>query len=412
MDKTEAYTTDGMFINNVPNIPNDGTSIVPNTTILMNKWLVNPKKKIQAVLLPEKNIIIDPRGNTIGHLFADGYIYNSKGISVDKFMLDGLGFYGKKTGSMLPKGNVVDFNGDIIGFVNDNGDVIDILGNVYGRVDAKGIMYDKEGKYKGSVVQTGVGMGYDGSYLGYVAQSGKVIDVDGKVTGIVSADAHILDVNKQIIGEVIKEDFVIDVLGNIKGYINALGDIIGLNDTIITTALPGGITNKNYSLLKRGIVLDFSGKIIGVVSMDGSVLSQDRQKIGKVTALGQVVDNSSKLIGEVITNDIVINQEDKVVGYVSSDGKVIDQEQKIIGRIISSNLVVDNNGKIMGHTYKIGANILTNDGKYVGRLSYTGEVRGLTNGKIGYLKSNGSYINSRNQISGYVLDEVAQNRRN
>ena len=76
------------------------------------------------------------------------------------------------------------------------------------------------------------------------------------------------------------------------------------------------------------------------------------------------------------------------------------------------NVIVDNNGKIMGYTYKIGANILGNDGKYIGRLSASGEVRGLTNGKIGYLKSNGSYINSSNKISGYALDEVAQNRRN
>ena len=124
------------------------------------------------------------------------------------------------------------------------------------------------------------------------------------------------------------------------------------------------------------------------------------------------IDNSGLIIGEIVKNDIVINLEDKVIGYVSSDGKVINTDKKVIGRVISPNLVVDNNGKIMGHTYKIGANILSNDGKYIGRLSFNGEIRGLTNGKIGYLKSNGSYVNSRNQVSGYVLDEVAQSRRN
>ena len=412
MDKAQAYNTNAEFIDNLPNTTYDSSLIIPNTTILMNKWLVNPKKEVLGVLMSERNIIVDARGNTIGHLFADGYVYNKNGVAVDKFMLDGSGFYNKKTGSILPKGNVVDFNGDIIGFVSDDGSVVDILGNVYGKIDAKGVMFDKNGDYKGSVVKTGVGMGYDGSYLGYVSKSGKVIDVDGKITGIVSSEGHILNVNKQIIGEVIEENFVIDVLGNIKGYINALGDIIGLDDTIVTTALPGGTTNKNYSILKRGVVLDYSGNIIGQVSMDGSVISSENKKIGKVSPSSQVVDNKGAIIGEIVKNDIVINLEDKVVGYVSSDGKVINSDKKVIGRVISSNLVVDNNGKIMGHAYKIGANILSNDGKYVGRLSFNGEVRGLTNGKIGYLKSNGSYVNSRNQVSGYVLDEVAQSRRN
>ena len=79
---------------------------------------------------------------------------------------------------------------------------------------------------------------------------------------------------------------------------------------------------------------------------------------------------------------------------------------------MSSNLVVDNNGKIIGHTYRIGANILSNDGNYLGRLSSDGNVLSITNGKIGYLKNNGSYVNTKNKVSGYVLDEVAQNRRN
>ena len=90
----------------------------------------------------------------------------------------------------------------------------------------------------------------------------------------------------------------------------------------------------------------------------------------------------------------------------------MEKYKNTIGKLVSSNLVVDNNGKIIGHTYKIGANILSNDGKYSGRVSPTGEVLSITNGKIGYLKSNGAYVNTKNKVSGYVLEEVAQNRRN
>lgn len=47
------------------------------------------------------------------------------------------------------QGNVVDFNGDYIGFVNGDGTVIDVLGTVLGRIDAKGLMFNEKGEYKG-----------------------------------------------------------------------------------------------------------------------------------------------------------------------------------------------------------------------------------------------------------------------
>ena len=374
--------------------------------------LVNPKKEIKGVLLPEKNIIVDANGKVIGHMFADGYVYNQQGIAVDKFVYDGSGFYAHKTGRLLPKGNVVDMNGNYIGLVNDNGKVIDVLGTELGQIDAKGRMFDEKGNYKGGIVRTGVGIGYDGSYLGYVSKKGTVIDVDGNLSGYVGADGHVLNKNKQLVGEVIEENIVIDVQGNVKGYLNALGDIIGIDDKIETTVLPGGASNKNYSVLKRGVILNYSGHVIGQVAPDGSIISTDNQPIGRILSTGQAVNNKGVLIGEIIEGDIIISDEDKVIGYINAEGKALNFEHSVIGKVISSNLVVDNNGKIMGHTYKIGANILGNDGKYFGRLAPDGRVLSLTNGRIGYLKSNGSYVNGKNQVAGYVLDEVAQNRRN
>ena len=158
--------------------------------------------------------------------------------------------------------------------------------------------------------------------------------------------------------------------------------------------------------------MSYAGKIIGQIGADGSIISSDNKNIGRIWGSGQAVDKKGQMLGEIIDGDIVIDQQDKVVGFVTIDGQVLNKDQEIIGKSISANLVVDNNGKIMGHTYKIGANILGNDGKFFGRLAPDGSVLSITNGKIGYLKSNGSFINSRNKVAGYVLDEVARNRRN
>ena len=89
---------------------------------------------------------------------------------------------------------------------------------------------------------------------------------------------------------------------------------------------------------------------------------------------GNVVSVSGKIIGEVINGDIVISNEDKVVGYVNFDGKIIGLDATIIGKVLSGGLAMDLNDRILGKIYKIGATILGNDGKYIGRLAPDGSV--------------------------------------
>lgn len=75
-------------------------------------------------------------------------------------------------------------------------------------------------------------------------------------------------------------------------------------------------------------------------------------------------------------------------------------------------MAVDSNDEILGRIYKIGATVLGNTGKYIGRLSSNGSVIDTENKIIGYLKSNGSFINLDKRVAGYALQEVAKNRRN
>ena len=73
---------------------------------------------------------------------------------------------------------------------------------------------------------------------------------------------------------------------------------------------------------------------------------------------------------------------------------------------------MDLNDRILGKIYKIGATILGNDGKYIGRLAPDGSVTDVKGENIGYIKSNGSFIDLDKKVSGYVLGEVAKNQRN
>ena len=80
--------------------------------------------------------------------------------------------------------------------------------------------------------------------------------------------------------------------------------------------------------------------------------------------------------------------------------------------MLSGDLAIDNNDNILGKVYKIGATILSNDGKYAGRLAADGSVVDAAGKVIGYLKNNGSYIDLDKKVAGYALQEVAKNRRN
>ena len=75
-------------------------------------------------------------------------------------------------------------------------------------------------------------------------------------------------------------------------------------------------------------------------------------------------------------------------------------------------IFVDNNENILGKIYKIGATILNNEGKYVGRLNAKGIVVDEYGKDNGYIKNNGSFVDLDKKISGYALPEVAKNRRN
>ena len=121
---------------------------------------------------------------------------------------------------------------------------------------------------------------------------------------------------------------------------------------------------------------------------------------------------SGKLIGEVVDGDIVVGNNDKVVGYVNFDGKINGLDGTITGRTLSGGLAIDMQNGILGKIYKIGATVLGNDGSYKGRLAYDGSVIDAEGKNIGHIKSNGSFIDLDKKVAGYVLQEVAKNRRN
>ena len=367
--------------------------------------------------------MVDAQGNVLGHLFPDGNVYDNNGTVIDQISGDGLGLYDGNPARFVTTGYVVGMDGKTLGYVNYDLTIVDITGTVIGKVDAKGRMFDEKDRQIGGIIKQGGVRGYNGSYLGYVVASGDVVELEdeqedikgnkyqrGDIAGRVTPDGHVIK-DENIIGEVLPESIMVDIFGNYAGFSDAYGLVVGTDGQIMSAMLPGGVTNNNISALPRGIVIDFGGKVIGTVLPNGQFMNEQRAITGNVMADGKVTSQDGQLLGEVVNGDIVIGNDDKVKGLVGFDGKVY-QSGRVIGKILTDGLAVDMQKNVLGHVYNIGNTVLSNDGSYIGRLSANGKVIEDKNREIGYMKSNGSFIDADKNVSGYLLPEVAKNRRN
>ena len=132
---------------------------------------------------------------------------------------------------------------------------------------------------------------------------------------------------------------------------------------------------------------------------------------GRVMADGKIISKEGNFLGEVANGDIVIGNDDSIKGIVGFDG-VVFRNGIVSGKILTDGLAVDIQNNILGRVYNIGTTVLSNSGEYMGRLSASGRVVVNKNNEIGFIKSNGSFVDIDKNVSGYVLPEVARNRRN
>ena len=391
--------------------------------LFLKNLIADKNNKIIGFAAPEVNILVDAQGNVLGHLFPDGNVYDNNGTVIDQISGDGLGLYDGNPARFVTTGYLVGMDGKTLGYVNYDLTIVDITGTVIGKVDAKGRMFDEKDRQIGGIIKQGGVRGYNGSYLGYVVASGDVVELEdeqedikgnkyqrGDITGRVTPDGHVIK-DENIIGEVLPESIMVDIFGNYTGFSDAYGLVVGTDGQIMSAMLPGGVTNNNISALPRGIVIDFGGKVIGTVLPNGQFMNEQRAITGNVMADGKVTSQDGQLLGEVVNGDIVIGNDDKVKGLVGFDGKVY-QSGRVIGKILTDGLAVDMQKNVLGHVYNIGNTVLSNDGSYIGRLSANGKVIEDKNREIGYMKSNGSFIDADKNVSGYLLPEVAKNRRN
>jgi hypothetical protein len=417
-----AYGFDGKILGE---IDQTGSMILPDgksVYVSINNLIMDRGNRVYGYAVPDINVFVDSSGKKVGHLFVDGLVYDQTGAVIDIVNSGSEGYYNGTAARNIRPEYVVDAQGNVLGKVNYDLSVVDHKGKIVGRVNTKGQMFDDKGHLVGGTVQQGSVRGYNGVFLGYVVSTGKVVELEnlsdgegkkykqGEVTGRIIPDGHVTD-GKRIVGEVSPDSLMIDVYGNPIGLTNSYGMIVGTNRKVISSILPGGGNNNNLVTAKSGLVINSAGEIIGTAVSSGEYLDTKHIVAGKVLPDGKVISGNGKFLGEIISGDIVIGNDDTVKGIVGFDGKVYSGGN-VIGKILTDNLAVDTKNNIIGHVYAVGSNIVSNDGNYIGRLAANGRVISGQNEEVGYIKSNGSFVDMDKNVSGYVLPEVARNRRN
>ena len=417
-----ALSFDGKFIGSFDQQGNLNAKGINGAHLIFDKLLADQNQNIIGYAIPEVNILADADGNILGHMFPDGVVYDSSGVVIDRFNGGDVGLYNGSVAKFIRPLQVVGADGRNLGIVNYDLSVIDFKGSIIGKVNTKGQMFDESGHQIGGVVQQGAVRGYDGTYLGYVVSTGEVVQLDnvdngngikfnmGDITGHVAPDGVVLK-DRKIIGEVLPQKVMVDVYGNVVGFSNDRGYVISPSGAAVAVLLPGGGNANNYLPLQTGAVINFQGQIIGTVLPTGQFMDTKHLISGRVLADGKVISSTGVFLGEVVGGDIVIGNNDTIQGLIQFDGTVV-KDGNLVGQILTDGLAVDNQKNILGHTFSIGNPVLSNSGAYVGRISALGRVVIDENNEIGFIKSNGTYIDLDKNVAGYSLPEVARNRRN
>lgn len=97
----------------------------------------------------------------------------------------------------------IDFNGDLIGKVIPNGQVVSYDNQLIGNVTADSLIVDFNGKLIGGVVPQGIAVGNDNKVLGKVNNDGSVRVASGKIIGKVLPNGLVIDDYFNVIGAVL-----------------------------------------------------------------------------------------------------------------------------------------------------------------------------------------------------------------
>ena len=394
-------------------VNNDGSVRLPSGQIvgkvLPNGLVVNDYFDIiGGVLFP--GLVYSDSGATVGRVTGDGLYTNLQGQQIGIITPDGYA-YRQAGGEFVLDGRlisskmVVSLNGEFIGSVVPGGEVSDFDSKIIGRIKANGYVYNAENQIIGSIVKSGYAFDNNGFYIGFVTYNGEVIDNE-KLIGTLRADGKIVDNGRNVIGY--KVDIAAtatDLRGKYLGRIMPDGNLSRAREISALVGARGSIFGSDGTqvgqLVKTGPIYDFKGGLRGHALPNGSTINLRGTPIGYMIG-GDAYDLSGRMVGGTIRNLLVYNNQNKLLGLSGIGSSLNDNGGNAI--ISPMGYVFSPEGELSGSTQELGP-VYSPNGTLSGYSTFDGKVAARGN-ILGDLLPSGFLIDGDRKMIGKAIEAV------
>ena len=373
--------------------------------------------------------VYDENNHIIGQIVRSGYAFNNKGEYIGFVSYNGeVISKGDVLGKIRADGNIIDKEGNVIGFSLDIASTAtDMEGrylgrimpdgnlakarDIIGKVGPRGIVTDKEGKIIGRLTEVGPVFNFRGALRAHALRNGSVISIEGTPLGNIRSNLA-YDNNGRILGATLVKELAISSTGKQLGM-SGIGASV-MNGSEKNFVSPFGFLFSSDGVLKGASlslapIYNLTGAVIAYIMPNGTMYNKGIVALGKLTEAGLNIDERNRILGKNIDVKYTYNSEGKSIGILSENNMVMDTNQKNQAKVLPDNTVIQSEENTsLNFNPKVGNagenNLVLNIiGNLKGYIGYDSEVRDLEGRIAGKIVDGGLVLDNSGLPLGQII---------
>lgn len=397
---------------------------------------------------------IEDGKKVLGSVGLDGHVFDDQGTMIGFYLPLGLESFaesGKSLGFVNEEGQVQGINGALVGqsdaypfvrtnnggvgrfmdlnpfanrFYNNQG--VGVLNEegllkplhstqITGQAQTNDFVVDNMGQTIGGVVKRGLATATTLGALGVPFINGQV-KTERKISGAISGNGLVFSPKGEILGGVYAPAVVIDKKGAYAGSTGATSGVfvkgrqVGHRLAFRSALSPD--SNWIGHTMPHGVVVGATGEFLGTVRTDGSVVKKDGSFLGQILPDGVMAQVSQKGVlntmpygGHVVAQGLPVGYNQKVLGRTTAEGDLVDYSNKKLERILDTGIIFGKDTSLAGIVLPF-MSAVSDEGRFLGTLTATGEVVSFDGNKVGRVANNGTIKGAEErQILGALVPE-------
>ena len=310
--------------------------------VLYGDYVADNNGIVSGQLVPFVPVIND-KCSVIGVVNGRGDIINNRDVLVGHILPNGqaISDVGSYIGYAAFNVGLVDFDGKFVGTLN-GGTAVDAQGKTLGCVNRHGVVTDAENKWKYGNYASEPVIDFDGQMIGFVLANGNVADADGQLIGYVQPNRDVVSKSKRTLGNVMSYKVAYGNDNNFLGMVQSDGQVVNAkNEVVGQVDFDGSVKYQNQDIgyaLYDFYVYDENFVTYGYLTKDGTVLSMVGSRLGRMDR-GFVVDKNNRIVARGNRDYIVRNRNNDAVGVLQMDGNVLDFENQNVGYLSEAGVI-------------------------------------------------------------------------